>query len=211
MEAKMSTVVVGKKFEFDVVYNGVTKDLVVEPHQQVTAVVEHAAHLFGITQNVHLLALFRADGTEIAINQSVTDAALLTQAFRAVRECGRARNECVVYWTGPVATPDRVDAQDHPLHRRSPAGYDIDSDWLTKYWFRLARERRAIRLQIHTHPGAAFHSETDDHWPVVSQPGFISIVIPGFGSGPISLEAAWVTRLDANGQWQAVAMEEVLE
>lgn len=61
---------VGHKVQIEVLYNGLAKPLAVEPHQQMTAVVELAAHLFGITQNVHTLALFRPDGTEIAVNQS---------------------------------------------------------------------------------------------------------------------------------------------
>jgi hypothetical protein len=110
-----------------------------------------------------------------------------------------------------VATPNYVDVQDHPDHRRSLGGYEIETAWLTEYWFRLARERRSIRAQVHTHPGSAFHSTTDDHWPVVSQPGFISIVIPEFATGPVSLEDAWVGFVDADGRWRAAPVETVVE
>ena len=81
----MSTVIVGKKIEVEVVYNGVTKPLAIEPHQQMTAVVEQAAHFFGITQAVHLLALFKPDGTEIAVNQSVADAGIKPGELLALR------------------------------------------------------------------------------------------------------------------------------
>lgn len=40
---------VGQKIEVQVVYNGLTKTLALEPHQNMTAVVQLAAHLFGIT------------------------------------------------------------------------------------------------------------------------------------------------------------------
>jgi hypothetical protein len=107
--------------------------------------------------------------------------------------------------------PDLVDGQDHPAHRRSPVEYEIDNGWLTRYWFRLARERRAVRAQIHTHPGMAFHSATDDQFPVVSQPGFISIVIPNFAMGTVSFDDAWVGRLEANGRWRAIAVDTAIE
>ncbi len=81
----MSSVIVGKKFKVDIVYNGVTKPLSVEPHEQVTAVVQQAAHLFGVTQNVHLLALFRTDGTEIAVNQSVAETGIRPDELLALR------------------------------------------------------------------------------------------------------------------------------
>ena len=62
---------VERKIQVEIIYNGLAKPLAIEPHQQITAVVELAAHLFGVTQNVHTLALFKTDGTEIAVNQSV--------------------------------------------------------------------------------------------------------------------------------------------
>ncbi len=110
-----------------------------------------------------------------------------------------------------MALPGLVDGMDHPNHRASLGGYEVESTWLTAYWFRLARERRAIRAQVHTHPGLAFHSSTDNHWPVVSQPGFISIVIPRFATGPVSLENAWVGFVEADGHWRGVPSETVIE
>jgi hypothetical protein len=103
-----------------------------------------------------------------------------------------------------------VDAHDHPVHSSSLGGYEIKSEWLTQFWFRLAREHRTIRAQVHTHPGDAFHSSTDDHWPVVSQPGFLSIVIPNFAKGPVSLKTTWIGRLEANGHWRSVPMESAI-
>ncbi|MCR4347870.1 MAG: hypothetical protein NUV55_11805 [Sulfuricaulis sp.] len=73
------------KFEIQIVYNGLTKSLTLEPHQQITAVVEHAAHLFGVTQNVHTLALFKEDGTEIPVNQSVAAAGIKPGELLALR------------------------------------------------------------------------------------------------------------------------------
>jgi len=81
----MSTTVVGQKFEVQIVYIGVTKALAVEPHQQVTALVEQAALLFGITQNVHMLGLFKEDGSEIAVNQSVAAAGIKPEELLALR------------------------------------------------------------------------------------------------------------------------------
>lgn len=137
--------------------------------------------------------------------------AILASTFRTLRECGQSRNECVVYWTGPVSSHGLVDAQDHPFHRRSPHEYEIDSQWLTRYWFELARAQRTIRAQVHTHPGAAFHSATDDRWPVISQPGFISIVIPNFARGAVSFQGAWIGQFQADGRWRAVPHHEFIE
>src|SRR5437899_2919021 len=75
-EQTMDAVAVAKKYEIVVVYNGVTKPLSVEPHEQVQAFLRQAIHLFGITQQPHLLSFFREDGSEVPDNQSVADAGI---------------------------------------------------------------------------------------------------------------------------------------
>jgi hypothetical protein len=94
--------------------------------------------------------------------------------------------------------------------RRSPTpfGYDIDDHWLTDFWKRLATAKHSVKAQVHTHPGEAFHSATDDKWPIVSQEGFMSIVIPDFATGEISLENAWVGRLGGDGKWRRLGSPE---
>lgn len=84
-EYTMNAVAVEKKFEIQVVYNGVTKAISVESHQQVNAVREKAIHEFRITQNPHLLSFFREDGSEIPDNQSVADAGIRPGELLALR------------------------------------------------------------------------------------------------------------------------------
>ena len=72
----MDAVAVAKKYEILVIYNGVTRPITVEPHEQVEAVLKQAIHLFGITQNAHLLSLFREDGSVVPEHQSVADAGI---------------------------------------------------------------------------------------------------------------------------------------
>lgn len=126
---------------------------------------------------------------------------VVRRTFHTFRECGRGQCECAVFWTGP-AGDDLVDGLEHPIHQRSPFGYEVDDNWLTGFWRHLAVSRRSVKAQVHTHPGQAFHSRTDDDWPIVSQPGFISIVLPDFAAGKPSLERAWVGCLRADGKWQ---------
>jgi len=98
-----------------------------------------------------------------------------------------------------------VNGVEHPIHQRSPFGYEVHDGWLTDFWKRLALSKQSIKAQVHTHPGEAFHSATDDHWPIVSQPGFLSIVIPDFAIGDVSLNSAWIGRLHEDGIWYSVA------
>ena len=54
-----------KKFTVTVSFNGQDQAVAYEPHQKVEVVLQHAMDAFGITQNRHLMGLFREDGTEL--------------------------------------------------------------------------------------------------------------------------------------------------
>jgi hypothetical protein len=218
--------IVERKFAVEVVYNGVGKSLEVDSEEKVSALLQRAIHLFRIAQNPHLLSLFRQDGTVVPESESVARAGLkpcevlllrpnavkggsgllqlvpdiVRKTFSSLRECGRGQSECAVYWIGPSEF-NLVNGVEHPIHRRSPFGYEIDDLWLTHFWKRLAASKHSVKAQIHTHPGEAFHSATDDNWPIVSQEGFLSIVIPHFATGDISLKNAWAGRLRGDGVW----------
>ena len=223
------TTAIEKKFAIEIVYNGIPKSIKVELHELVSTVLQRAIAEFHITQNPHLLSLYRQDGSMIPENESVEQAGLkpcdilllrpnavkggngavrlassaLDETFRILRVCGRGECECAAYWIGP-SDADSVNGVEHPVHRRSPFGYDINDTWLTDFWKYLAESRQSVKAQVHTHPGEAFHSASDDRWPIVSQAGFLSIVIPDFARGNVSLTDAWIGRLQEDGSWGQV-------
>lgn len=216
-----------EQFEIEIAYNGVTKPLHVRDKEQVSALLKRAIDEFHITQNPHMLSLYHTDGSMVPEQGTVGEAHLkpgellllrqnavkggagqlrlthghLEETFAILRRCGRRVKECVIYWTGP-ANSDLVDGLEHPEHRATSHGYEIDDRWLTAFSKDLAMSHRSVKAQIHTHPGRAFHSETDDRWPIVSQEGFISIVIPDFATGAASLDPAWIGQLDESGRWR---------
>lgn len=126
---------------------------------------------------------------------------LLRETFTIFRSCGQGRNECIVYWAGPVSEPTLVDRAIHPDHRRAPGYYEISSDWLNTIWQRLYAKQVAIRVQVHTHGRLAFHSKLDDEFPLLQTEGFRSLVVPNFGTGPIGLDATYLAELHPGGVW----------
>lgn len=126
---------------------------------------------------------------------------LLKRTFDVFRRCGGTEFECVAYWTGPRGDENIVDGLLHPDHESNAFGYSVDSDWLTAFFHDLYKESRAARVQIHTHPGTAFHSATDDKHSLVPAPGFISIVIPDFAQGRVGFERAAMYRMGDAGNW----------
>jgi hypothetical protein len=127
---------------------------------------------------------------------------LLQEALATLRRCGAGRNECVCWLTGPLQRPGLADTVLHPRHSSSPGGYRIDDAWLTETWIALARTAREVRAQIHTHPGSAYHSATDDAFPAVQTVGFVSIVVPDFAQAEPDVGTFYVAELGPDGGWR---------
>jgi hypothetical protein len=95
------------------------------------------------------------------------------------------------------------------VHRSTAFGYEVESAWVTSFFLGLRRDHRAARLQAHTHPGRAGHSDTDDRFALVPAEGFISLVIPHFGLGAVTLERAVLVRMNEAGEWRPRPLWEV--
>lgn len=146
-----------------------------------------------------------ADGRLVAVPPRVAlhvPRLVLEETFRHFRACGRGRAECQVLWTGPWSDPARVTEAVHPVHRAHRGGFELDDAWLTQLWRRLAADGEGIRAQVHTHPREAFHSATDDAWPVIHLEGFLSLVIPDFALGAVGLERSYLAELGPDGEFR---------
>lgn len=126
---------------------------------------------------------------------------VLERSFEHLRRCGEAKRECVVLWASSLSRTDRVEEVVHPRHRASAGGYEIDPLWISEFWLELAEHRQTVRAQIHTHPGTAYHSSTDDDFALVHTPGYLSLVVPDFARGPIGLDGCFLAIRGADGAW----------
>jgi hypothetical protein len=128
---------------------------------------------------------------------------LLKETFDHLRSCGAGCRECVVYWLGPRAAEGEVSKVVHPRHTATATSYDVDGSWLNELWLRLARDELELRVQVHTHPGSAFHSSRDDDMAAIQTADFASLVIPRFALGEISLTGAHLEQRGRDGGWRA--------
>ena len=136
---------------------------------------------------------------------------VLEDAFEHLRRCGAGRAECVLYLTGPVADPTLIDGVMHPSHTATPGGYDVPSDTIGEVWRELLIWERSVRVQVHTHPSAAYHSPTDDAHALIHSVGFLSLVIPDFAMGDVGFGGAYLAEIDDRGRWTPVPFEGHLE
>lgn len=59
--------------------------------------------------------------------------------------------------------------------------------------------------QVHTHPTDAYHSSTDDHFPLVTLRGALSLVIPDFARAGMDGLKQWAWyRLRDQGVWETL-------
>jgi hypothetical protein len=135
---------------------------------------------------------------------------ILEETFAHFRDCGRVRRECQVLWVSPWDAPDTITRAIHPEHDGVAGGFVLHDQWLNDFWFSLGQENLGIRCQVHTHPRAAFHSATDDAFPIVHAVGFLSLVIPNFAQGPIGFDGAYLAEIQLDGRWRQVAIAQRL-
>lgn len=118
--------------------------------------------------------------TAVLVPRAIADATV-----RHLRAGGERKCEEFAFWSGHViegriGIVTRV-FQPHTNQTRASVTVDDDAQLLAMTDIVHANDELVL-CQLHTHPGDAFHSTTDDHGAVTDEIGFLSIVLPGFGA-----------------------------
>ena len=87
--------------------------------------------------------------------------------------------------------------------------YAVESDELHNLNVWLYENEMQLIAQIHSHPREAYHSLADDRYPIVDSYGGISIVVPDFASGQVSLFDTAIYRLSLSKTWDKLTSQEV--
>lgn len=111
----------------------------------------------------------------------------------------------------------RLSSQPGEDHRGTTFNAQIAALWPRRR-LKLAQRflARTFRKKInhpstgHTHAEEAFHSETDDMYPIIGTAGFISIVVPRYGFELPSIDGLYVTKIKSGGGWQQLRPKEAL-
>jgi hypothetical protein len=138
----------------------------------------------------------------------------LTGEFLARR--GEAGLEATVLWLGRVVDPETAEViapfAPEQIAYRSEEGVavEVTQDGLSELISELP-DGVFVLCRVHSHPGAAYHSDTDDENMIIGHPGAISIVVPHFAREPIDLAHCSVNELQADGSWRELGAGEVRE
>ena len=98
-----------------------------------------------------------------------------------------------------------------PEQTVSPVSYEVPEEEEFRINVELNKQKLTVIAQIHTHPGDAFHSSTDDDWPSIALPGSLSIVIPDFGFIDITNLDDWEVFQYDGKCWRHMSKKEVNE
>jgi len=150
----------------------------------------------------------------LAVDRVTVPAGVIDPVVAHLRMCGAHGLEGVAFWAGElqgrqfVVTQAFIPRQHALTDTRSRVGVAIDGDELFRLNVWLHKVGLQLIAQIHSHPGSAYHSSTDDDMSVVTRVGALSIVVPDFAAGAFELSAISVHRLSKVGNWKKLSKKE---
>lgn len=140
-----------------------------------------------------------------SIHKIIIDPTVVGTTLRVLQQFGAHGCEGLVLWIGHVdddyARITRAVVPDQkPVKSEEGVGYFVDSEALFQLNRKLAETGLRLIAQVHSHPGEAYHSDTDDRYAIVTVDGGLSLVVPDFGSAPADPTLWAVYRLQS-GIW----------
>jgi hypothetical protein len=142
---------------------------------------------------------------------------LVSQTLRPLQAAGRRGHEAFVLWGGRVqgSTAFRFEQAYMPRQTatRSERGLLVVVEGAEL--FRANRDFYRLGLtlagQVHSHPTDAYHSATDDEYPLITLRGGVSAVVPDFARGGEGRLGEWAWyRLVGTADWAPIAAESTI-
>jgi hypothetical protein len=151
------------------------------------------------------------DPTLVGVRAFYIDEAVIDFTIGFLADVGQRGFEGIVLWGGR-RTPD---GQDFEVvfavapKQQAARGDDgvlvaVDGDELFRVNADFYRRGLLLCAQVHSHPGDAYHSDTDDAFAVVTISGGLSLVVPWYARHGIDAETTAVYRLSRVGEWVRV-------
>lgn len=143
------------------------------------------------------------------ILQVCVPSAVMQDGYHFMRSAGQAGLEGMVLWAGKrteqtVLVSELIVPQQRALRTSDGLCAIVDGDELRRLNMHLYKNSLDLIAQVHTHPGRAYHSSTDDQYAIATTVGCFSIVVPNFAVIDYPLSECAVYRLDEHGSWRPV-------
>jgi JAB domain-containing protein similar to deubiquitination enzymes len=144
------------------------------------------------------------------LDRVVVPASLVEAANRHLRNVGRQGYEGFALWAGrrqekEFKVLETVIPAQHGIRSLSGVCVTVEAEELFRLNVHLFERGLSLIAQLHSHPGEAYHSGTDDSFPIATTAGALSLVIPDFAIHPFALERCATYRLIPGRGWVQLA------
>jgi hypothetical protein len=135
-------------------------------------------------------------------------------AYSFLKKAGKKSYEAVALFAGKIEGHNAVVTEVIcPLQESSRSRYGlmytVDGKELHRINLWLYENKLRLIAQIHTHPTEAYHSETDDEFPIVTTLGSLSIVVPYFAKGKLDYLDWAYYRLFSETSWEELEHSDI--
>jgi hypothetical protein len=154
----------------------------------------------------------------LAVRTFLIPMSILSTTIEFLRRVGRDGCEGFVLWSGALAEREKfvfrscIIPDQKAMATESGLLVTVDGKSLFEVNKNVHERGEILAAQIHSHPTTAYHSSTDDSYPLVTLLGALSIVIPDFAwNAPADVdEWAWY-RLSRRGKWDPASKDTWVE
>lgn len=81
----------------------------------------------------------------------------------------------------------------------------LDGRHFGKLW-ELSRSRGLdVVADVHTHPGAASQSHSDQAHPMIARAGHLALIVPNFAAPPATRSTLGIYRYHGGGRWETIS------
>ena len=144
----------------------------------------------------------------LTIRRFIVVPSVLDETIGFLREAGADGCEGFVLWGGTSVSSEAfrftsaLVPHQHAIKSEKGLLVYVDGEALFTINKTLHERQEILGGQVHTHPSSAYHSSTDDHFPMVTVLGALSIVVPDFAKNAPNDIGSWAWyRLQDYGNW----------
>ena len=145
----------------------------------------------------------------LPLERIVVPRSAIGRSQTCLRAAGKLGNEAIALWVGQwdgssFHVREALCPRQYAV--RSCSGCCVVVDHVELFALNRYLDEHAMMIgaQIHSHPRDAYHSDTDDQFPIATVLGSFSVVVPNFATDEVILEQCAVYRLLAAGQWSLI-------
>lgn len=150
----------------------------------------------------------------VPISQITVQRSLLAEMLHGMQQLGEHGCELLVLWLGDIDSKGCATVRSAFVPKQNPiagedgVGYFVTGETLFHLNRSLSETGLRLIAQVHSHPTAAYHSDADDRYAIVTADGGLSLVVPNFGHAAAD-PAEWAVYRLRHNDWQELSDHEV--